>query len=68
MLLIIQLLLLETNRFYDTSVSPSIEVGTTEVTVGLRRLSFGFEQYNALLSQIEELENCILEMSEIIYA
>lgn len=54
-------------RKYDTDQTPSIETGKSEILVGVKQPSFNVEQYNALLAQIEELENCILEMSEVIY-
>ena len=52
---------------YDTDQTPSVETGKSEILVGVKQPSFNVEQYNTLLSQVEELENCILEMSEVVY-
>ena len=39
----------------------------TKLMVTLEQVGITVEQYNAILTQIEELESCILEMSEVLY-
>lgn len=52
---------------FTIDYDPNLEKGDMKAIIQAKQGAVDYAEYQSLLSQIEELENCILEMSEILY-